>query len=170
MGEFYYDVLHAISIWEPKSEYTTELKYRNDLITFLRKTLNAEASASSAIWGFEHSGYHFIKKEAGRSLADIGIDDEIGIELKRNLKRKTQINRLVGQVVDFLNSYSFVIIVLCGKVEHEAVAVLKYNLKRILRSFSSPFGQEKFIKIVSKNKKCKMKKRKKVDSIISVSI
>lgn len=90
MGEFYYDVLHAISIWEPKSEYTTELKYRNDLITFLRETLNAEASASSAIWGFEHSGYHFIKKEDGRSLADIGIDDEIGIELKRNLKQKTR--------------------------------------------------------------------------------
>ena len=91
VGEFNYDVLHAISIWEPKSEYTTELKYRNDLVTFLRKTLNAEASASSAIWGFEHSGYHFIKKGAGRSLADIGIDDEIGVELKRNLKQKTQI-------------------------------------------------------------------------------
>lgn len=170
MGEFYYDVLHAISIWEPKSEYTTELKYRNDLITFLRETLNAEASASSAIWGFEHSGYHFIKKEDGRSLADIGIDDEIGIELKRNLKQKTQINRLVGQVVDFLNSYSFVIVVLCGKVEPEAVAVLKYNLKQILRSFSSPFEQEKSIKIVSKCKNNKVKRRKKMDSVISVSL
>jgi len=47
-----------------------------------------------------------IKKEAGRSLAYIGIDDEIGIELNRNLKRKSQINRLVGQIVDYLGAYS----------------------------------------------------------------
>jgi hypothetical protein len=78
--------------------------------------------------GSDSSRQHLIKKEAGRSLADIGIDNEIGIELKRNLKTKSQINRLVGQVVDYLGGYSYVIIVLCGHTEQEAVDVLEHNL------------------------------------------
>ena len=139
--------------------HSTESKYRDDLLIFLRKNLNSESETfSSAIWGLDYSGNHFIKKEAGRSLADIGIDDEIGIELKLNLKRKSQINRLVGQVVDYLNRYSYVIIVLCGHAAQEDVDVLKHNLKKILKSFSSPFEQEKFVRIISK---CKPQKNKK---------
>jgi len=115
----------------------------------LRKSLNNSGNSVyySPIWSFDSSGHHFIKKEAGRSLADVGIDDEIGIELKRNLKRKSQINRLVGQVVDYLSGYSYVIIVLCGHTDQEAVDVLEHNLRRIVNS-SSLFGQEKLIRIV----------------------
>lgn len=159
MNDFFYDVLETISNWTPKSNYPTEHKYRDDLITFLRKTINSEPlPPQSAIWGIEHSGHHFIKKESGRSLADIGIDDEIGIELKRNLRHKSQINRLVGQVVDYLNGYSYVIIVLCGYTERAAVEVLRHNLTMVLKSFSSPFGDEKSVTIVLK---CKLQKTKK---------
>ena len=156
-------VLQTIKDWNPQAEYSTESKYRDDLLAFLRKKLNRSGSGafSSPIWGFDSSGQHFIKKEAGRSLADIAIDDEIGIELKLNLKRKSQINRLVGQVVDYLSGYSYVIIVLCGHTEQEAVGVLKHNLKRIIRSSSSPFGQEKLIRIVSKDISQKPRKTKK---------
>ena len=162
MGSLFDDVLQTISDWNPKAEYSTENKYRNDLLAFLRENLNSGSDAfSSPIWGLNHSGHHFIKKEARRSLADIGIDDEIGIELKRNLKRKSQINRLVGQVVDYLSEYSCVIIVLCGHAEQEAVDIVKHNLKRILRSSSSLFGQEKLIRIVSKGKSQKTRKIKK---------
>lgn len=147
------NVLQKISEWTPKAEHSTISKYRDDLILCLQESLNSEISNfSSAIWGLEHSGYHCIKREAGRSLADIGIDNEIGIERKRNLKRKSQINRLVGQVVDYLSEYSAVIIVLCGQTDQEAVGVLKHNLEKILRSFSSPFGEEKLIKIITKSK------------------
>ena len=162
MGSLFDDVLQTISDWNPKAEYSTESKYRNDLLAFLRENLNSGSDAfSSTIWGLNHSGHHFIKKEARRSLTDIGIDDEIGIELKRNLKRKSQINRLVGQVVDYLSEYSCVIIVLCGHAEQEVVDVLKHNLKRIIRSSSSLFGQEKLIRIVSKGKSQKTRKIKK---------
>ena len=92
------NVLQIINDWNPKAEYSKESKYRDDLLTVLRKNLNQSENDvySSPIWGFDSSRHHFLKKEAGRSLADIGIDDEIGIELKRNLKRKSQINRLIG--------------------------------------------------------------------------
>ena len=163
LGSLFDTILQTINDWNPQAEYSTESKYRDDLLVILRKKLNRSGSGafSSPIWGFDSSGQHFIKKEAGRSLADIGIDDEIGIELKLNLKRKSQINRLVGQVVDYLRGYSYVIIVLCGHTEQDAVDVLKHNLKRIVRSSSSPFGQEKLIRIVSKDMPQKPRKTKK---------
>jgi len=163
LGSFFDTVLQTIKEWNPQAEYSSENKYRDDLLVFLRKKLNGSGSDafSSPIWGFYSSGQHFIKKEAGRSLADIGIDDEIGIELKLNLKRRSKINRLVGQIVDYLREYSYVIIVLCGHTEKEAVYVLKHNLKRIIISFSSPFGQEKLIRIVSKDRSQKPRKTKK---------
>jgi hypothetical protein len=155
-------VLRTIKDWDPQAEYSTENKYRDELLVVLRKKLNRSGSDaySSPIWGIDYLGQHFIKKEAGRSLADIGIDDEIAIELKLNLKRRSQINRLVGQVVDYLRGYSSVIIVLCGHTEQEAVDVLKYNLKRIIGS-SSAFGQEKLVRIVSKERPRKPRKVKK---------
>ena len=157
-------ILQTINNWTPQTRYSTERKYRDDLIAFLQTELNdSEDNVSiSPIWGFDHSAHHFIKKEAGRGLADIGIDDEIGIELKRNLKQKSQINRLVGQVVDYLSDYSYVIIVLCGRTDQKAVAVLKHNLKRIVKSSSSLFGQEKSIRIVFKDVSQKTRKTKKL--------
>ncbi|MCW4016497.1 MAG: hypothetical protein NWF06_09020 [Candidatus Bathyarchaeota archaeon] len=146
------DVLHTVSTWNPKAEYLTERKYRDDLLEFLQEQLNSDSTPySSAIWGLDPLSHHFVKKEAGRSLADIAIDNEIGIELKRNLKHKSQINRLVGQVVDYLNAYSCVIIVLCGRTEREAVSILKYNLKTILKSFSSHSEEEKLVTIILKS-------------------
>lgn len=155
------DVLQTVSNWNPKTEYSTERKYRDDLLEFLRESLNSESSTvSTAIWGLEHSGYHCIKKEAGRSLADIGIDNEIGIELERNLKQKSQINRLVGQIVDYLNAYTYVIIILCGHSDQQAVGVLKHNIKKIFKSFSSP-QEEKQIRIITKGKQQKTRIPKK---------
>ena len=136
------DVLRTIENWSPKDHYTTETKYRDDLLLFLRQKLNQHESTifSSPIWS-SNNNQHLVKKEAGRSLADIGIDNKIGIELKRDLKRKSQINRLVGQVVDYLDGYSHVIIVLCGQPEQEAVEVLKHNLRRIIKAAATLYEQ-----------------------------
>lgn len=168
MDNLFDNVLQAIKEWNPQTGYSTERKYRDDLLAFLHEELNGSGGNvfSSPIWGFDHSGHHFIKKEAGRGLADIGIDDEIGIELKLNLKQKSQINRLVGQVVDYLSAYSYVIIVLCGHPKREAVGVLKYNLKRIVKSSDSLFGQEKLIRIVYKDGSHKTRKTRKALAVI----
>ena len=69
-------------------------------------------------------------------------------------------NRLVGQVIDYLLAgYSCVIIVLCGKVDQEAYETLKHNLTQIFHYFSGPLGdEEKIVKIVTKSKPKKYKK------------
>ncbi len=52
MGSLFDDVLQTISDWNPKAEYSTENKYRNDLLSFLRENLNSGSDAfSSPIWG-----------------------------------------------------------------------------------------------------------------------
>ena len=73
---------------------------------------------------------HRVKKEAGRSHADIEIDRNIGIELKRNLKGKTEMNRLTRQVGDYASEYSCIIVVLCGEVSEETVEELEYQFKQ----------------------------------------
>jgi hypothetical protein len=80
VGSLFDEVLQAINDWNPKAAYSTENKYRDDLLAFLRKSLDPSGSSVyySPIWGFDSSRHHLIKKEAGRSLVDIGIDDEIG--------------------------------------------------------------------------------------------
>jgi hypothetical protein len=161
--DFLDDVLKTILEWTPQTEYSTETKYRDDLLECLKKNLNSETKDfTSTIWGLEHSGFHYIKKEAGRGLVDIGIDNEIGIELKRNFKSKTQMNRPVGQVVDYLISgYLCVIIVLCGKTDQEAFDTLKHNLKQIFKYVSISLGEdERIIKIITKSKPKRLKKRK----------
>ena len=46
---------------------------------------------------------HPVKKESGRHLADIGIDEDIGVELKLNLRSKAQMDRLEGQASKWLS-------------------------------------------------------------------
>ena len=89
MGSLFDDVLQAINDWNPKAEYSTENKYRDNLLAFLRKGLDPSGNSVyySPIWGFDSSRHNFIK-EAGRSLADIGIYDEIRIELMESEKKK----------------------------------------------------------------------------------
>ena len=111
LDRLYYEILETTSNWNPQSRYSTERKYRNDLLAFLQQELrHSGGELSSPIWGSDYSGPHFFKKKVGRGLVDIRIDDEIGIEPKLNLRQKTQINRLVGQFVDYLSAYSCVML------------------------------------------------------------
>jgi hypothetical protein len=162
IDSFFDVVLQAVKEWNPKAEYTTENKYRDDLLKFLREKLNHSGSGifSSTIWSSYSSGqHHLIKKEAGRSLADIGIDNKIGIELKLNLRTKSQVDRLFGQVGNYLDGYPYIIIVLCGHTNQEKIEDLKYMLRKI-NTQSPLFGQEKLIRIIFKDESKNPRKAK----------
>lgn len=58
---------------------------------------------------------HRIRVESGRYLADVGIDEKIGIELKRNLRSQSQLDRLIGQIIRFMRSYDYITVVLWGR-------------------------------------------------------
>lgn len=112
--------------WQPDWNMKEERQYRDDLLTFLDKRLKKT---------------HQIGSEDGRGLADIGIDGEIGIELKLDLYSKSEIDRLTGQVVRYLKGrkgYDGIIIVLLGKVSPTVVRDVRYNMREVAKSHEEP--------------------------------
>ena len=130
--------------WQPDWNMKEERQYRDDLLTFLNKSLKKN---------------HRIKSEDGRGLADIGIDDEIGIELKLNLEGKSEVDRLLGQMVRYVlgkKSYDKVIIVLLGKVSLSDVRDVIYYAQKLAPPVKpDPFSfrnvQSKEIKVIQKS-------------------
>lgn len=154
-------VMRAVREWLPKKRYPKEIGYRDDLYEFLRNKI--EHREEGNIFGLSTSAKYFVQKESGRYLADIAVinSEKIGIELKYNFERKSQRNRLVGQVKEYFREYSYVVIVLCGYVDTQQFDALQRDLKEYVESSGFSFGEsQKIVKIVSKSKTKASKKKK----------
>jgi hypothetical protein len=117
MSKRLYEEIYAlIKEWEPKEIYDKESEYRDDLLDFLKDELNDS----------DNFGHISIKKEDGRGLCDIGVNRQIGIELKLDLDKKSKANRLVGQIIEFKHDYpTGIIVLLIGDTEHNAYQTIK---------------------------------------------
>ena len=125
------NVKKYVQKWKPKKKYSKELEYRDGLLSYLRKQMNQPSLFSKE---------YIIKKESGRALADIIVHDGrskdgVGIELKYNLRTKSQTDRLYGQVDSYLREYHDVIIVLCGDTNQEQLYYLKEKIRNIPKIF-----------------------------------
>jgi hypothetical protein len=94
------DVVNCINSWKPGSKLARETQYRDDLISHFRNELNKPSP-----YQFWPGKNYKIQKEKGRSLADIGINDKVGIELKYNMDSKAKADRLFGQIESYSKSY-----------------------------------------------------------------
>jgi len=65
-----------------------------------------------------------VSKEHGKSKADIAVDDSVGIEMKRELSN-SQTKKLRGQIEDYLDNYSYVIVLACGIKDKDGWRKLK---------------------------------------------
>ena len=155
------EVLSIIKRWTPKKKYTRETEYSDELAEFIRKKL--KESQQGILFGCPEE--HYVKREGGRSRADIEVDGRIGIELKRNLKGKTEMNRLMGQLSDYEDEYKCIIVVLCGEVREETVDELRYKLKKKYGTVSiSDFGfvlQKPRVEIVRIKERSQLRKKRK---------
>jgi hypothetical protein len=125
-------VYKAVKEWIPERKYAKEDKYRDDLMRFLKKTLSSEDYA--------------VKKGA---FLDIAINDDVEIELKRNLKSENERKRLIGQIHLFMEKRSHAIIVLCGDVEQKTIEILNNHFKRY--TSNSRLVQNKILRIIPKD-------------------
>ena len=88
-----------IDQWSP-SLHRSEAAYRQDLCGFLLESVN----------------YHTVKKEAAKSLADIGIGTKVAIEVKYDFNSKGQVDKLFSQIAGHMNSHrEGVICIFCGE-------------------------------------------------------
>ena len=154
-------VLGIVERWIPKKKYSKEIEYRDELAEFIRNELKRRQQ--DILFGTPKK--HRVKKEAGRSHADIEIDRNIGIELKRNLKGKTEMNRLSGQIIDYEEDYSCIIVVLCGEVSEETVEELEYQFRQRYGGVGFGLGtQGPRVTVVRKDEDSIKRKKKKTSS------
>ena len=86
------------------------------------------------------------------------------MELKLNLRRKAEMDRLEGQVSGFTREYSCIIVVLCGEVSEEIVEELGYRFKRSYANVGFGLGpQGPRVKVVRKDEASIKRKKKKKD-------
>jgi|BEDMetMinimDraft_2_1075160.scaffolds.fasta_scaffold03312_3 hypothetical protein len=116
-------VVRLINDWQPNWRRRTENAHRDDLKDYLMNTLEEK---------------YTVRCDDGRGLADIAVDNKIAIELKLNLNTKAEINRLDGQIGDFLEEYKSLIVVLLGNTKPEIVRQVKRNVTRRLREYEEP--------------------------------
>jgi len=116
------DVVRAINKWRPKKKYSREPQYRDDLLDFLREELN-----ESHPFGLFSRRVSIIP-EHGRGLCDIAVDRKVGIELKKDLKTKSQVDRLFGQINLYRKEYEDIIVVLVGETNKNALEMLKDHI------------------------------------------
>lgn len=160
-ADLFEDSIQTIKSWEPTQEYSNENLYRNDLIEFLRKKLNERQNPFS----FGQQRRVSITKEDGRGLCDIGINKTIGIELKKDLKSKSQVDRLAGQIIGYKKDYQDLIIVLVGHTNKDALEILKDNISELSgRNAGFGFNQGNRIRIIDKCPQIKDREKPKQKS------
>ena len=158
------EVLSIVRQWTPKKRYrkNKHAKYCDELAEFIREKLRK--MQQNVPFGVPEE--HYVKREGGRSRADIEVDGRIGIELKLNLTGKTEMDRLMGQLNHYEDEYNCIIVVLCGEVREDTADELKYKLKKRYGATSMldfGFGPQKpRVEIVRVKEKSQSRKKREV--------
>ena len=158
-GSLFEDTIRIIKRWNPGKKFSNEKGYSNDLTNFLRYEFNENQSPLTLGIPSRVS----VIKEDGRGLCDIAINRKIGIELKKELKSKSQIDRLAGQIIDYKKDYQNIIIVLVGTTKKAALESLKDKIFDLTKNdIGLGFNQGSIIKVI--DKASEPNKRKKPSS------
>lgn len=154
LDSLFEDVVNAINKWRPKKQYSKEPEYRNDLLEFLRTDLNKSSPLSLGM-----NVRRSVVPEHGRNLCDIGVDRRVGVELKNNLKSKSVVDRLVGQISGYKKDYEDIIVVLVGETDGNALETLKDHITEMNRSSSMNLMSRQRFKVIDKGKREKSSKK-----------
>lgn len=75
-------VVDAMERWIPEKKYRRETKFRDDLQDYLDAQLNS--GGGGVLGGGMSQQDHVVSVEHGKVNADVCVNDQIGIELKRD--------------------------------------------------------------------------------------
>ena len=122
-------LLRLLRDWRPLPR-KRELEYRNALFEYLREALPEECRIEKE---YRHSGT--TSDLYLRWKGALGVTTGVFFELKRNLKRKGEFNRFVGQIEEINPRRNIVIVVLIGELDASLVARLKEQYDEFLRLY-----------------------------------
>jgi hypothetical protein len=141
------DTIRLIEKWKPKEEYENENMYRDDLLDFLREKF--EKSSNPLVFQQKVS----VRNETDRALSDISINGyEIGIEVKKDLRDKSQIDILIGKIAGYKKEYNDVILLLVGEVYRNTIEYCKDKSSGLIDRQVFELDKEPRIKIIVKGK------------------
>ncbi|QLD86441.1 hypothetical protein HWV23_12125 [Natronomonas halophila] len=103
-------VLDLVDQWIPSAVHGHEREYQSELQDYLDEALNQQSGGLGLSAG---GGSHVVSTERGTSYGDVVVDDEVGIELKRDFTN-SQKKKLRGQLEDYADNYDYVIACACG--------------------------------------------------------
>lgn len=107
------EVLTYLEEWVPE-DHNNEYGFQNELQDYLDARLNESDKSDVHVGLGGGTGEQYpVRREYGKSQADVAVGDEIGIELKHNLPNG-DINTLRGQIEKYKNEFPVVIAVACG--------------------------------------------------------
>ncbi len=142
----YDDTVSAINKWRPAQRYSDELKYRDDLLKYLKKELN-----SAAPYTYMPREKLSVRKQEGAGLCDITVGPRaVGIKMKMDLTGKSDVDGLIGQLVGYKSEYDDLIVVLVGKTDEEAFGYLFVQLSTIK---DNRYAAQQRIKLIRRDTK-----------------
>jgi len=130
-------VWELVQEWNPSEEYDHERKYQSELQEYLEKRLNEENDPLD-------STDYAVSTEHGTAKGDVVVNDEVGIELKRNFSN-SQKRKLRGQLEDYGDNYDFVIACACGVEDRDGWYEVKNKIENS-REVGDMTGYEFIIK------------------------
>jgi hypothetical protein len=120
------NVYKLIKQWQP-DDLPAEARYRDSLVEFLKEKL----SRATIVKEYRHNGTTtdiYVKRQG------ILGSSHVFVELKRNLRKKSDLDRLMGQLRYLKPKSNYVIVVLCGDTEPAFVDLLR-------QEYSNVFGE-----------------------------
>ncbi len=129
------EVLRLVNAWKPQKRYRSEDGYRDELKEFLRTNLNRSNALSIG-----PQKPIKVASESGRHLCDIAVDESVGVELKKDLNKLAEVDRLSGQLSRYKKQYSGIIVVLVGSTNKDAYAELVNRVYEMQQSTGISLG------------------------------
>jgi hypothetical protein len=121
------DTYSAINRWKPAQQYSDELKYRDDLLKYLKKEIN-----STDPYTYMPREKISVYTQEVTELCDITVGQRaVGIKMKKDLIEKSDVDRLIEQLVGYKSEYDDLIVVLVGKTDEKAFEYLKLQISTI---------------------------------------
>jgi hypothetical protein len=121
------DTVRAINKWQSAQHYSDELKYRDDLLKYLKKEMN-----STAPYTYMPREKISVRTQDDAKLCDIIVGQRaVCIKMKKDLTGESDVDRLIGQLVGYKSEYNDLIVVLVGKTDEKAFEYLKLQISTI---------------------------------------
>jgi len=112
----------AVSEWNPEP-HDTERKYRDALAKLLKETIDDAVVETE--YRAKGTTVDIHVKKAG-----LVSSSEVFFEMKRNLKTKTEYDRLVGQIEQLEPGKCYIFVVLCGETSEMFANRLREKYKK----------------------------------------